>query len=277
MKNSKIISLIALLTVSVTLLVGTVFAWFVIYDIIGGAELTIAKIDSEITLFKGEDRNYDGNLDPEEVEIDGVTVIRPKYTQIGDKMFAQGEEAAEIKASINIDSFMPSHKHTFKFRVVNKSDARNEIRIALTGYDTAYWQGEEPPLGGEDFDYFLQCLRVISVTAKVLGDDTVAPVKTYLANAIEGAAFIDTEGENRIFAENINLISGIILNAYNGNSETDIQLVFTFEPYENLVKPISEGGAGLTMTQEEYNDFLSEAFNRPFKLPILRVYLEVPN
>lgn len=283
MRKNKIVSLIALLIASVTLCVGTVYAWFTIYDIMGGAELTIAKINSEITLFKGEDWNYDGNLDFEDVVIDGVTVKRPKYTQIGNTMQAKGEETAQVGASIMaIHDIMPSQKHTFKFHVVNKSDTRNEIRISFIGYDTAFWQEEGAPLyDGEDFDYFLQCLRVMSVTIKVLGDDGVTPLyppeKIYLANAFDSAGFADLEGENRIFAENINLISGIILNASNGGgNELDIQLVFCFEPYENLVKPISQGGAGLIMTQEEYNAYSGEAFSKAFIFPLLRVYFEVP-
>lgn len=268
MKKNKIVSLIALLTASVLLLVGSVFAWFVIYDMMSGVDLTIAKIDSLITLYKGEDRNYDGNLDPEEVIIDGVTVTRPKYTQIKDPVTAEGNENASIELSMEIEDFMPTQKHTFKFHVLNMSDARNEIRIAFVGYDAAFWTGE----GDYDFAYFLQCLRVMSVTVNVLNEDglTVADSKgkIYLANALNEEI---NEGDE-IFE--LDLLQGIIIHCPPLDNDVEIQLIFEFETYESLKQAVLP--TVLNLTQEQYNNYGGEIFSRAFMLPLLRIYLEIP-
>lgn len=267
MKKNKVASLIALLTASVLLLVGSVFAWFVIYDMMSGVDLTIAKIDSLITLYKGEDTNYDGNLDPDEV------TGKPLYTQVGNSMPALGNENVFIEAVMDIQDFMPSQKHTFKFYLLNNSDARNEIRFSFTGYLTSFWtEGGADLYDGEDFDYFLQCLSVMSVTVNVLSEDGVSVVrstgKIYLANALQGK--VTSEGENRIFE--IDLMTGTIIYAYPFDNDIDIQLIFEFETLENLVKPTAQGGGGLTMSQEEYNAFQGASL----VLPLLRIYLEIP-
>lgn len=285
MKKSRIISLIALLAASFMLLIGTVFAWFVIYDSMGGAELIIAKIDSVITLSKGVDRNYDGNLDPL-LGDDGVTVIGYKYQELeGNPMYVTGQEAAEVKTSMQMADLMPSQKHTFKFTIINRSDARNVIRLSLMGYDTSFLmagaEGEEDEplyggLTGADFDLFMQYLRVMSVTVKVGGDDSQT-VKIYFASVLKDVEFKESSNsDDRIFAEIINLIEGVMLNSVSGENELDLYMIFTFEPYENLIKPLSQGGAGLTqsdLTWAEYNSYSGVAF----KLPLIRIYLEVPS
>ncbi len=267
------------------LLIGTVFAWFVIYDSMGGAELIIAKIDSVITLSKGVDRNYDGNLDPL-LGDDGVTVIGYKYQELeGNPMYVTGQEAAEVKTSMQMADLMPSQKHTFKFTIINRSDARNVIRLSLMGYDTSFLmagaEGEEDEplyggLTGADFDLFMQYLRVMSVTVKVGGDDSQT-VKIYFASVLKDVEFKESSNsDDRIFAEIINLIEGVMLNSVSGENELDLYMIFTFEPYENLIKPLSQGGAGLTqsdLTWAEYNSYSGVAF----KLPLIRIYLEVPS
>lgn len=277
MKKNKVISLIALLVASVLLLVGSVFAWFVIYDMMNGVDLTIAKIDSLITLYKGDDFDYDGNLNPPSLkEIGGVSVLT-NYTWIKGPMPAIGNDITFIDAVMEIDDFMPSEIHTFKFHILNNSDARNEIRISFTNYLTSFWKESGVELyDGEDFDFFLQCLSAISVTVKVLEQDGVTPDsnfltdKIYLANALQGK--VTAEGENRLFEIDLTPAHILVYDYYSSDNDLEIQLIFKFEPYENLVKPIAEGGAGLTMSREDYEAFQGA----PFVLPLLRIYLEIP-
>ncbi len=263
----KLLSAVAVLMVLVCLLAGTVYAWISFGDSTAPMVFKIAKIDSTITLSKFRDDNYNGfpNLDENN---------RPVLEEIGTQA-ALEEEFAEINMTMEILDMLPTQVHMYRVFIVNNSEADNDIRITFTGYDTAdYADGSGNPLyTGEDFDNFINCLKIMSVTVVRVTEDGLdfsGGEKHFFANAVFGSDSVNPDNRPLNFTVVSDIKIGNILVPTLSN-EVTLVLKFEFETLETLNKPVDEGGAGLNMTQAEYQSYQG----RSFKLPIMSVYLEI--
>lgn len=119
MKKRLIISCINLLLL---LVVGSsvVYAWYTNGLNTNKITITSASLATEITIYKGLDFNYDGNLDL----VDGVE----QFEELKDEHKTE-KEPKHFKLIFN--DIVPTEIHTWKFKVANLGDASGYFAIHL--------------------------------------------------------------------------------------------------------------------------------------------------
>lgn len=274
----KLLTIILALVMCACLLTSSVLAWFVISDQINYVEMQLAKIDSLVTIYKGYDYNYNGILNYGWYSGEDTSTVpsHPLYEELGQSA-AVGAESVNIGLLMQIEDMLPTQLHTFKLHVLNNSDARNTVRMAFENYDVNSYldenNGNAPFYDGNDFDEFIALLKVLSVTVYKLNNDGINIDETYDKVYLAHMTFT-SDGDNR--NSSLNIVSDLwVDSALQITNDNDVELlfVFEFEPLEDLIAPVASGGAGLTMTQAEY-EANQNAF---FMLPLLRIYLEIPD
>lgn len=276
MKKKILIAVISLMT-TICLLTSSVLAWFVFTDGIDTIQMQLAKIDSWVTIYKGRDYNYDGNLDRDNDNA-------PMYNLLGQSA-AVGSESVTLGLIMQLDDILPTQLHVFRLNVLNNSDARNTIRMSFEGYyvdsfvddnDTPEDTSDDVYLyDGDDFDTFIDMLKILSVTVYVLENDGVSIASQCDKVFLGTMAFtVDEENANNRNSA-IDIISDLWIDSAllsTNDNDADLLFAFEFEPLDVLTKTVENGGAGVTMTQAEYDSLQG----RSFILPMLRIYLEIP-
>ncbi|MDD3831214.1 MAG: hypothetical protein PHW00_00930 [Clostridia bacterium] len=267
-KSKLIISIVALI-VAVALMCTVTFAWFTIVASTGEVSFVVARINSKISLYKALDNNYDG------IPNFGIDANEPigtpehfQYTII-DSSQAVAESAANINMNMELTNLQPTQIHIFKIYIINNSEASNTIRMVFSGYDVHNYPNNSTSntYTSSDFDNFIDCLSLISVR---VGQDNNGNIvygdKIYLGNTI----FTDDSG-NKVC--NLTIMSGVDIASILQPSQNkmNIYLRFEVETLDSLTASVIDGGAGMTMTNQEYQEYQG----RSFVLPLLKVYLEI--
>lgn len=253
--KKKLFSALIILTALMCLLMGTVYAWISFGDTTSSMTFKILKIDSTVTLSKVNDSNFNGVPD---FDADG----KPSITEIGTQI-AMEEESAAVDMAMNMVEILPTQIHIFHLFIENNGDVDNEIRVTFTGYNTADYLDESgnPVYDGTDFDYFKQCIKILSVRVGLVKEDGTIEYgqKHFFANAVFGE-----DGDN--CPSNFTVISGIDIGNLlvpTKSNKVELYLKFEFETREALEEQ------GIVIS--DYQDYQG----REFRLPVMSVYLEI--
>lgn len=277
MRKSRLLTISLSLLLTAVISVCGVFAWFVMSDSINSLFFQIAKIDSIVELYKGLDFNRDGTLDRGLYDgEDGSTPIHSLFENLGSD-HAIGSALVSLDLQMQMDNLFPTQKQTYRLTITNNSEANNTIRIAFESYLASYYVDQQgtPLYSGEDFDRFIATLKCLSVEVSILQNDGETRDENYESEKFYFADMIFTELEddrNGYFELLSNFWIDSIL-ASSADNVQDVLITFTFESFDVLTTSKENGGAGLGITQQEYNAFQGQNFI----LPALVVYLEIPN
>ena len=241
MKNKLIISAAAL-AVSSLFIVGFVFAWFRVGDNINELSFQIARINSEITLYKAEDCNFNGFPDLDINDDYIFNEIGYRYANTSE------EETTEDLLKMQINNMMPTQIYTYKIAVNNKSEANNVIRFVFA----------------EEESSNLEYLKILSVKiGETIDGITVFGNKFYFANNMNNNEFSEMTIMN-----NIEILGSAY--ATENDNQKEFLLQLEFETYQNLSEAV-ENENNKFSSQESYEN----AQDKSITLPLLRVYLEI--
>ncbi|HPG91832.1 MAG TPA: hypothetical protein PK675_00300 [Clostridia bacterium] len=271
----KILAAICLLTALMCLLVGTVYAWITVGETTVSMVFNIAKINSTITLYKGVDSNQNGVLDYgwDDGEDTETVPIHPLYQMVGDPQAALQEGSATINVSMELDDMLPSQIYTFKLHILNEGEADNFVRITFVGYNTQYYT---ETLTGADFDEFIDCLKILSLTVGIVNEDNTITYsgKNFFANSLSTFTVDPENTDNRPC--NYTAISEILIqNSLIATNRNEIDLILRFQIESrdtiNAMNIQLPGGTTLYLSEEDYQAYQGKVL----KLPLMSVYMEI--
>jgi hypothetical protein len=121
MKKSLVFHMITLLLLC-CLFITSIYGWWIEGALGSSLIIKSARIESEITLYKGEDFNYDGNLDK---SLSGQEYI--DIYNLVDKKIKNNRQILVLE----FNDLLPTEIHTWKILVENKGDAVGYIYATL--------------------------------------------------------------------------------------------------------------------------------------------------
>lgn len=256
-KNNILLSIFSLLA-AVILLVGTVFAWFTLYDKTNSLNFRIAKIDSEIRLYRINDNNLNGIFplpaNDKTILLDnqGREVFYATDTNASPNVFLSAESAGI--------TLLPTQVISYEVNIINKSDASNNVRFEFQGIT----QSESGFTSSN-----ISALRAFSVRmGEVVSEHTITySNKMYLQNNIQLTQGFYTFGSSVTAADGFTIPGRI----QSQSNEKSFFIQYQLESYEELQNNFSNAGGELITMQ----DYQALAAGAKILIPTLRIYLEV--
>lgn len=194
----KIIINVCSIALTITCLFGLTYAWWITGSLGDGMIIKSAKIDSIITLEKGLDNNYDGNLN---------------LDSIGEKVFEEVEKTnknTEQVLVLDFGNIIPSMVNTWRITVLNKGDVAGYV------YATLYEEIDFSD-GLSKEEEFIKYMSISTIITDGEGNSVVNKHYLYNTNA-STVLFGGTENEKVEINESI-----------------QIEFQITFEVFDDLV------------------------------------------
>lgn len=265
-KKQLLISLISLALLLV-FTAGVAFAWFLRGDNLSGLFFRVAKIDSDIGLYKANDFNFNGMPDLDENGRYSFSKIGWEYAQ---SVTGSGSSSLEL----SIEGFMPTQIRTYRIAVYNRSDADNTLRFAFDDSEQH-----------QTFSKYLQAVSVKIGKAQIAtidGADILnyrvqdAYYETALTEYYQKLYFADFLDEEYKFKEFDETYQAELPVAMDGGTHTVIAageiiyfwLQFEFETFADLTDNVANS---FDLTEADYQ----AAQGKSFDIPLLKVFLEI--
>ena len=220
MKKRLLLNIVSIILV-IALATSTAYAWWLTGNFGKGLSIRSAKISSKITVEKGQDYNFDGNLD---VDQNGAEIFHE--VDVTDK----GEEQILV---LNFENIIPTEIHTWRITVENKGDAAGYV------YATLF---EEIDLT-DDISQEEELIKYMSISTIVSdpnGNDVVNKIYFYNINS-DQVLFGGTDDDIVESSKSIQIVFQIQLEAFDDLVLNGICTEDDREEYFNLQgKTISE-------------------------------------
>ena len=286
MKKKSIFKIIFFSTTALLvlfLIINVIYSWYVYVDQVGNVKIQITKIDSEIYLYKGIDSNTNGIPDlisdytsVELAEIQAKQDIYPSnkhyyqenrvFSYIDKEYALSTEPTEEIKLQMDMDKVYPTQIKTFKFAIINNSDAENYITFAFN--EKTYSADDLKLLSTMSF----RIGRVLNASSPYSISSTETRVeytdKFYFGNHITTSGTIKSNEFVAIGDDDAYEINGA-LNVVNNDNCMDFWFQFEMESYNTLTTNI-----------DDYSSYLSDSAyqslqGKEIDLPLLKLALEL--
>lgn len=281
-KIIKILPSLAILLASVFLLVGSLYAWYIISVEINSLKFKIAKIDSVINVSQAIDSNFNGIPDLNEDDNfmfgtpcdDQNALSNEDFTNVNVNMVMKDYDYAS-SALTNVHAMMPTQTYTFKLSVLNRSETNNYIKFMFKEFNQTVYENYDQSISTTQY---LNFLKILSVRIGKVGENSrpIFQDKKYFADFLKTNAQgeYEVDGNGSYIFDQMILMENLKIGGLNENSEGvnfDFWIQFKFESLEDLKANASEFAVLPTSVQ------YSEMQNIRLLLPIFRIYLEVPD
>ncbi len=169
MKIVKFVIEVTALVVTLTTLITSIIAWYIVIDNVNDMNFNILQIDSMVTLYEANDNNFNGvpnlqsseNIDKyynayqEEGRVVGYVGYTNKYhtenysfNYLDQRYALSADSSANLLNTITLTNVAPSKIYTYKFEITNYSGLNNDLTF---GFDAE--AGYTPvPNSLKDFD-----------------------------------------------------------------------------------------------------------------------------
>ena len=275
-KHLKLINLICLIILGIIVSLTSVFAWSVFTDNAKSLKLQVTKIDSEIYLYQGLDKQSNGVPDLlseyTESEINNIKANYPinkteyynenrAFSYIGKQSAMSMEPSASEILNYDLGLIYPTQSKTLKFSVVNNSDGANYISFT---FDYKSYTEE-----------YIKVLKTMSFrVAKIENNgaltdnpsNIVLSDKYYFGDYITGNNFNGLDFLND--SDDYKVEGQISKNSSKNDDCLDLWFIYQMEDFESLKEH------GIYLTDEEKEDYsLTQGIS--IELPNLKINLEL--
>ena len=269
--------------IALFLIITMIYGWYINADQVGSVKLQITKINSEIYLYKGIDSNYNGIPDlisdytsTELATIQTKQDVYPvnKHYYQENKVFSyidkeaalSTEPTGNVKLQMNMDKVYPTQIKTFKFAVINNSDAENFITFSFN--EKTYSADDLKLLSTMSF----RIGKVINTSSPYSITSTSTRVeftdKFYFGNYITTTGTIKSNEFVAIGDDDAYEINGA-LKVVNNDNCLDFWVQFEMEAYDTLTTNINDYSSYLTSSA--YQTLQGKTID----FPLLKLALEL--
>jgi hypothetical protein len=275
-KHLKLINLICLIILGIIVSLTSVFAWSVFTDNAKSLKLQVTKIDSEIYLYQGLDKQSNGVPDflseYTESEINNIKANYPvnkteyynenrAFSYIGKQSAMSMEPSASEILNYDLGLIYPTQSKTLKFSVVNNSDGANYISFT---FDYKSYTEE-----------YIKVLKTMSFRVARIENNgaltdnpsnIVLSDKYYFGDYITGNNFNGLDFLND--SDDYKVEGQISKNSSKNDDCLDLWFIYQMEDFESLKEH------GIYLTDEEKEDYsLTQGIS--IELPNLKINLEL--
>ena len=275
-KHLKLINLICLIILGIIVTLTSVFAWSVFTDNAKSLKLQVTKIDSEIYLYQGLDKQSNGVPDflseYTESEINNIKANYPinkteyynenrAFSYIGKQSAMSMEPSASEILNYDLGLIYPTQSKTLKFSVVNNSDGANYISFT---FDYKSYTEE-----------YIKVLKTMSFRVARIENNgaltdnpsnIVLSDKYYFGDYITGNNFNGLDFLND--SDDYKVEGQISKNSSKNDDCLDLWFIYQMEDFESLKEH------GIYLTDEEKEDYsLTQGIS--IELPNLKINLEL--
>lgn len=275
-KHLKLINLICLIILGIIVSLTSVFAWSVFTDNAKSLKLQVTKIDSEIYLYQGLDKQSNGVPDflseYTESEINNIKANYPinkteyynenrAFSYIGKQSAMSMEPSASEILNYDLGLIYPTQSKTLKFSVVNNSDGANYISFT---FDYKSYTEE-----------YIKVLKTMSFRVARIENNgaltdnpsnIVLSDKYYFGDYITGNNFNGLDFLND--SDDYKVEGQISKNSSKNDDCLDLWFIYQMEDFESLKEH------GIYLTDEEKEDY-SVTQGISIELPNLKINLEL--